>query len=89
MVVGDSSVGIEEIVEVDFAREAEDLALADDLTEAESALSLVPFSRRGIMLFEALGLSDLSLLPPPGIFDRMEPRMDRVESLVSVRENEG
>jgi hypothetical protein len=81
---------MEEVVDVGrVTREPEDLALADDFTEAESALSLAPFSRRDIAAFDALGLSGLSLFPPPGIFDRMEPRRDRVESLVSVRENEG
>ena len=62
------------------------LALVVDLIDVASDLSAdAEFPPAG-PVEEALGLSDLSF---PGIFERIEFRMDRDESFVSERLNEG
>lgn len=67
----------------------EDLPLAVDFIDPASDRSPPPPSTFDSTAAEALGLSFLSALPLPGIFDRMEPRNERTDSLVSDLLNEG
>jgi hypothetical protein len=68
---------------------AREPTLAEDLTEPASDLSPAVMSTRANALLEAFGLSDLSFFPLPGIFERMDPRNDRLDSFVSDLEKEG
>lgn len=70
--------------EVEF-RWVLDLALVADLIEAASLSPLLPVTDRAVV--ELFGLS--ALLADPGILERIAPRSERVDSLVSERPKEG
>lgn len=77
-----------ETEEMRLIRELADFALVADWMEPASDLSGEPLSARDRVEIEPLGLSFFSLFAP-GILERIEPRIERAESRVSVREKDG